>query len=124
MSSILIAGLGYVGEALADRLHDSGTAVIGLTRTAETAEPLDKAKPYPVHPCDISEARAVDALHEKYPSFQTIVHCAASGRGEGAGTYARVYLEGVRNLLATFAPETLLFTSSTSVYAQCGGEEV
>ena len=39
-------------------------------------------------------------------------------------SYRQVYLSGVRNLLDRFLGATLLFTSSTSVYAQTDGEWV
>jgi len=52
-----------------------------------------------------------------------ILHCASSGRG-GPDAYRSVYLEGCRNLLHTFPESPLLFTSSTSVYAQTDGSEV
>jgi nucleoside-diphosphate-sugar epimerase len=55
------------------------------------------------------------------PDF--IVHCAASGRG-GAEAYRHVYVNGCRNLTETFPGVPLLFTSSTSVYAQTDGSVV
>ena len=72
--------------------------------------------------CDISDRVSVEARAALGP-FDAIVHCASSGRG-GAEEYRRVYLEGARNLSAVFAPAPLLFTSSTSVYAQTDGEWV
>jgi nucleoside-diphosphate-sugar epimerase len=55
--------------------------------------------------------------------FEAVIHCASSGRG-GADAYRSVYLGGARNLVATLAPRLLLFTSSTSVYAQNTGDWV
>lgn len=52
-----------------------------------------------------------------------MVHCASSGRG-GAEEYRRVYLEGARNLAEELEPGIFVFASSTSVYAQTGGEWV
>ena len=48
---------------------------------------------------------------------------ASSGGGE-AEKYRRIYLGGARNLLHAFPRARLLFTSSTSVYAQQQGEIV
>src|SRR5438093_2280451 len=55
--------------------------------------------------------------------FDPVIHCASSRRG-GAETYRQVYLDGARNLLETFPGSKLLFTSSTSVYAQSDGSWV
>ncbi len=54
---------------------------------------------------------------------QVVIHCASSGGG-GADAYRQVYLEGARHLAAAFPKALLLFTSSTSVYAQREGEWV
>jgi nucleoside-diphosphate-sugar epimerase len=51
------------------------------------------------------------------------MHCASSSGGD-AEMYRQVYLDGVRNLLEMFPGSKLLFTSSTSVYAQCDGSWV
>lgn len=55
--------------------------------------------------------------------FQAVIHSASSGGGDAA-MYRRVYLEGVRNLQSRFPEARILFTSSTSVYAQDDGEWV
>ena len=49
-----------------------------------------------------------------------VLFSASSGRG-GAERYRAVYLEGARNLAAVFAGARLLYTGSTSVYAQTDG---
>ncbi|MEP6955677.1 MAG: hypothetical protein ABI883_02540, partial [Chthoniobacterales bacterium] len=52
-----------------------------------------------------------------------VVQCASS-RGGGAEDYRRIYLESAAHLAAVFPQARLLFTSSTSVYAQTEGEWV
>jgi nucleoside-diphosphate-sugar epimerase len=52
--------------------------------------------------------------------FDAVVHCASSGGGD-AEVYRQVYVNGVRNLLEIFPRSKVLFTSSTSVYAQHDG---
>ncbi len=69
--------------------------------------------------CDVGDPAAVAQL----PPADFIVHCAASGRG-GAEAYQHVYVDGCRNLLEKFPGAPLLFTSSTSVYAQTDGSVV
>jgi nucleoside-diphosphate-sugar epimerase len=55
--------------------------------------------------------------------FDAIIHCASS-RGGDAQAYRELYLNGARNLLEAFAGTKILFTSSTSVYAQRDGSWV
>jgi nucleoside-diphosphate-sugar epimerase len=116
---VLIAGCGYVGAATADLFHAAHWEVEGWTRSPESALRL-AGKPYPVRAVDIAERNAVQAAAS---AFDAVIHCASSG-GRGADGYRRVYLAGARNLLAALQPRTFVYTSSTSVYAQAGGEWV
>ena len=119
---VFIAGCGFVGLATARLFHSAGWEVIGGTHSRESAEALS-GEPFRVVPCDISDRDAVTPLGRELGSVDAVIHCASSGRG-GAESYQRVYLEGVRNLSGALSPRTLLFTSSSSVYAQVGGEVV
>jgi nucleoside-diphosphate-sugar epimerase len=119
MPRILIAGCGYVGQAAADLFHAAGWAVEGWTRSVESAATL-AAKPYLVRDVDISEPAEVAKC---VGTFDAMIYCASS-RGGDAGTYRRIYLDGARNLIERFPGSKLLFTSSTSVYAQCDGSWV
>jgi len=119
MPRVLIAGCGYIGQAAADLLHAAGWVVEGWTRSAESAASLS-AKPYPVRGVDVSQ---LDRVAECAGTFDAVVHCASSSGGD-AEKYRRVYLYGARNLLETFRGSKLLFTSSTSVYAQRDGSWV
>jgi nucleoside-diphosphate-sugar epimerase len=113
MPRILIAGCGYVGQAAADLFYARGWAVQGWTRSAESAASLS-GKPYAVRNVDVSRRAEVAECAE---TFDAVIHCASSSGGD-ADMYGEVYLGGVRNLLETFPGSKLLFTSSTSVYAQ------
>ena len=119
MPRILIAGCGYVGQATADLFHERGWEVEGWTASAESAGQL-AIKPYAVRAVDITNPAAVLAAHGQ---FDVVVQCASTRGGE-AGEYRRVYLDGARNLLHAFPTARLIFTSSTSVYAQRQGEVV
>jgi nucleoside-diphosphate-sugar epimerase len=119
MPRILIAGCGYVGQAVADLFHAAGWTVEGWTHSAESAARLS-ANPYPVRGVDVSRRTQVA---EHGGMFDAVIHCASS-RGGDAETYRQVYLDGARNLLETFPGSKLLFTSSTSVYAQSDGSWV
>jgi len=119
MPRILISGCGYVGQAAADLFYARGWAVQGWTRSAESAASLS-GKPYAVRNVDVSRRTEVAECAE---TFDAVIHCASSSGGD-AEMYGQVYLGGARNLLETFPGSKLLFTSSTSVYAQRDGSWV
>jgi nucleoside-diphosphate-sugar epimerase len=116
---ILIAGCGYVGEATADLFHNAGWEVEGWTASAESAVKLS-GKAYPIAAVDLAMRDEVSA---RAKDFDAVIQCAST-RGGDVDRYRRVYLQGARNLLETFARSTIVFTSSTSVYAQRNGEWV
>ncbi len=119
MPRILIAGCGYVGEAAADLFYERDWEVEGWTASAQSAEGLS-TKPYRIRAVDIANVAAVSAGHHE---FDVVLQCASS-RGGDAEKYRRVYLEGARNLIQAVPTAALLFTSSTSVYAQNQGDVV
>jgi len=119
MPRILIAGCGYVGRVTADLFYAAGWAVEGWTHSAESAEKLS-AKPYSVGAVDIADKAQVGACDV---TFDAIIQCVSSSGGD-ADTYRHVYFNGARNLLDRFSGSKMLFTSSTSVYAQRGGSWV
>jgi nucleoside-diphosphate-sugar epimerase len=115
MPRALIAGCGYVGEAAANRFHELGWEVEGWTASVESAAKLSN-RPYPVRAIDVTNFVASE-------SFDVVIHCVSS-RGGDENEYRRLYFEGAQNLLCAFPTATLLFTSSTSVYAQTGSSLV
>ena len=119
MPRILIAGCGYVGQATADLFHSAGWDVEGWSASKKSATALS-AKPYPICQVDISNR---DQVAERLGTFDAVVHCASS-RGGGVESYRQIYLNGAPNLLDRFDGTKMLFTSSTSVYAQCDGSWV
>lgn len=113
MSSLLIAGSGYLGSAI-QPLALSTHEVYALSKTGGEGTIA----------CDLSSPEEVHELAQKTnESITHIVHCASSGRG-GADAYRAVFLDGTRNLLRTFPKAKLLFVSSTSVYGQTDGSTV
>ena len=119
MTRVLIAGCGYLGQAVADLLFADNWEVEGWTMSAESAKQLS-TKPYPVLAFDISQEEQV---RSQKGDFDAVIH-SASTRGGDADFYRRVYLDGTRNLLERFEGSRILFTSSTSVYSQADGEWV
>lgn len=106
---LLLVGHGYLGRAIAERFCEAGWEVVAVSLSGDDGSLA----------CDVSDGFAVEML----PDADAVVHCAASGRG-GAEAYQRVYVDGCRNLVARFPGVPVLFTSSTSVYAQVDGSVV
>lgn len=121
--TFLIAGCGYLGMALASLLREFGIHPLCLTRSSEGASKLS-VDGCTARAVDITSADACSTLAQEFPALQTVVHCAASGRGAAETEYAAVYDGGCKNLLNAFPQAQLLFTSSTSVYPQIDGSVV
>ena len=116
---VLIAGCGYVGSALALRLAEEGHAVTTLQRSQRELGP------------GISAVRADlvsgEGLEQIAGEFDTVYYTV------GADTFSEqayrdAYVVGLRNLVAGLAAKgvrpRVIYTSSTGVYAQDGGEWV
>lgn len=117
--SVLVVGCGDVGGRLATQLLAGGWSVSGLRRNVG-------ALPEGVG------AIAADLEQRQVPanwplvSPDYLVYCVAASQHDEAG-YRSAYVEGLRNVLAWLAergqkPRRLLFVSSSSVFAQQGGE--
>ncbi|TLD70260.1 DUF1731 domain-containing protein [Phragmitibacter flavus] len=120
----LLIGCGYIGERVADLLHQSGHSLAAVTHSQESAAKLRSTKPYPILTSDVSNHVNLQHLATQLPDAPTkILHCASSNRG-GPSQYQRVFVHGCQNLIKTFPDAHLLFTSSTSVYPQLDGSEV
>jgi nucleoside-diphosphate-sugar epimerase len=109
MNRMLVIGAGFLGAELIRQEKKHGREVIGVSLAGGGDELA----------CDVSDAAAVASL----PDAELIVHCAASGRG-GEEAYRKVYRDGCQNLIKRFPDARLIFTSSSSVYAQANGELV
>lgn len=112
---LLVAGCGFLGSAIARILAREGWEVTGLTHAVESAAAL-AGEPYRVAAADLTAPESLASLGP----FDAVVHAASSRRG-GPEEYRRIYVEGLRNLLAVFTPRRVIFISSTSVYAQTDG---
>jgi nucleoside-diphosphate-sugar epimerase len=119
MRRILIAGCGYVGEATADLFHSAGWNVEGWVHSKESAARLS-IKPYSIRVVDVSQHGEVA---NRAGAFDAVIHCASS-RGGDAEAYRQIYSNGARHLLDIFPKAKIMFTSSTSVYAQRDGSWV
>ncbi len=117
MATVLIAGCGYVGCAVATELVAAGHEVFGLRRRVERLPP--GVRPIAA---DLAERASLGAL----PPATHLVYAASAGaRTERA--YERAYVKGLENVLAALGDERLervVFTSSTAVYGQSDGRWV
>jgi nucleoside-diphosphate-sugar epimerase len=115
----LVAGAGYVGSALAERLVAAGHEVLVLRRSDAPPPPGARA-----FRADLAAPETLAALPEVELAFYT---AAADERSDEA--YRRAYVDGLARLVERLArqhapPRRLLFTSSTAVYAQQASEWV
>jgi len=120
MSRVLIAGCGYVGGALAERLLVDGCQVWGLRRSVG-------ALPRGVRRL-VGDLTRPGALVDLPVGVDYAIYAAgAKVRDEAA--YRATYLDGLGNLLRALSdmgerPRRVFFTSSTAVYGQKRGEWV
>lgn len=117
---VLICGCGYVGLAVGARLSALGHEVFGVRRSA--ADSLLVAAGITLLRADLARPDDVRSLPGPY---EWIVNVTSSAQG-GETAYRSAYLEGTRNLIQVFGSSScrLVYTSSTSVYAQTEGEWV
>jgi len=115
--SVLIAGCGFVGLPLARNFVSSGWETHAITVSATSAATL-REEPFHAYRVDITHRTSVKKLAGL--SFDAIIHCASSGRGEAA-EYEAVFFAGTQNLMAGLRFGRFIFTSSTSVYSQTNG---
>jgi nucleoside-diphosphate-sugar epimerase len=116
--SVLIAGCGYVGTALGERLVELGHEVWALRRDPSALpDSFNKVAADLAEPADCARLpRQIDV----------VVYTASAGESSDAA-YERAYVRGLSNLLSVLDPRAIqhvFFTSSTAVYAQADGEWV
>ncbi len=112
--SVLIAGRGYIGTALAEKLKSLGWDVDGICRSVKNSPSLFN----PIYQ-DLTQSFK---LSKKY----SYIFYLASADSHDAKSYDQAYRIGVLNLLNALTsfskPKRFVFVSSTSVYSQCDGE--
>jgi nucleoside-diphosphate-sugar epimerase len=119
---VAVLGCGYLGLELARQLapaHD----VVGVRRSEAGVAAVRETGATGVR-ADVTDA---DAL-EQVPDVDTLVFAASSG-GRGAEAAREVYVDGLRTAVDAFAdretpPGRLVYTSSTGVYGDHGGDWV
>jgi len=117
---VLIAGCGYVGIALGERLLRDGVQAIGMRRNVGALpEALDGVS------ADLTDVTSFSAIPAK---ITDVVITASPGGGDDA-SYVTAYVRGPEDLLAFLAERgdpvaRVLLTTSTGVYAQTDGSWV
>ena len=121
MARVLIAGCGYVGNALGELLVEDGAVVWGLRRHPASLPPRLRAIE-----ADLSAQRTLEALPR---DLDFVFYTAAPSVGAEEIHYRHAYIDGLRNLLTSLeerkqSPKRIFFTSSTSVFGQNDGSVV
>ncbi|WP_129114863.1 SDR family oxidoreductase [Halegenticoccus tardaugens] len=120
---VVVLGCGYVGLELGRRLADEGHDVTGVRRSdaglwAVAEAGLDAVRADVTEPASLAEV----------PNADWLVFAASSG-GRGADAARSVFVDGLRTAIDEFAsradpPDRLVYTSSTGVYGDHGGDWV
>lgn len=120
---VAILGCGYVGLELGRQLLESGHEVVGVRRSESGVEAIREAGLEAVQ-ADLTDPGSLASI----PDADAVVFAASSG-GRGVANAREVYVSGMKNAIEEFAsranpPERLVYTSSTGVYGDHGGDWV
>lgn len=116
---VAILGCGYVGTCLARQLSDEGHSVTAVRRSWED----------PIEGADCREADVTDESDlVSLPDVDWLVFSASTGGG-GPEAARALYVDGLETVLLHYAdreepPDRLVYTSSTGVYGDHGGDWV
>ncbi|WP_276281077.1 SDR family oxidoreductase [Halorussus caseinilyticus] len=121
--NVAILGCGYVGLELGRQLTEAGHRAVGVRRSDDGLAAVEAAG-FEAVQADVTDADSLDAV----PDADALVFAASSG-GRDAAAAREVYVEGLRTAIDHFgaredSPERLVYTSSTGVYGDHGGDWV
>ncbi|MEF8856067.1 MAG: SDR family oxidoreductase [Haloplanus sp.] len=120
---VAILGCGYVGLELGRQLTEAGHDVIGVRRSDEGLDAIAAAG-FDAVRADVTDAASLSAV----PDVDWLVYAASAG-GRGVEAARTAYVDGLRTVAETFGtrgspPDRLVYTSSTGVYGDHGGDWV
>ncbi|WP_255191780.1 SDR family oxidoreductase [Natronobeatus ordinarius] len=120
---VAILGCGYVGLELGRQLLEAGHEPIGVRRSRAGLEAIE-ASGFEGVRADVTEPSSLEAV----PGADAVVFAASSG-GREAERAREVYVDGLETAIEAFGtreepPERLVYTSSTGVYGDHGGDWV
>ncbi|WP_158057585.1 SDR family oxidoreductase [Halorussus halophilus] len=121
--NVVILGCGYVGLELGRQLTDAGHRAVGVRRSSDGIDAIEDAG-FDAVQADVTDADSLEAV----PDADHVVFAASSG-GRDAAAAREVYVEGLRTAIEAFgvrenSPERFVYTSSTGVYGDHGGDWV
>ena len=119
-SAVLIAGCGFVGLPLARKFLHEQWETHAITGSESSLDRL-RAESFHLHRLDLRHGASF--RHLPRHSFDVVIHCASSGRGN-VDQYLGVFFHGTQNILRYLEYQHLIFCSSTSVYPQVDGSWV
>lgn len=120
---VAILGCGYIGLELGRQLTARGHEAWGIRRSAEGREAIEEAG-FEAIRADLTDSEDL----ARVPDADALVFAASSG-GRGADEAREIYVDGLRTVIEHFSareepPERLVYTSSTGVYGDHGGDWV
>jgi len=122
MGRLAVLGCGYVGLELARQLTDS-REVVGVRRSAAGIEAIEAAGATGVQ-ADLTDRETLEAV----PDAETVVFAASAG-GRSPQAARETYVDAQRTAIEAFgererSPDRYIYTSSTGVYGDHGGNWV
>jgi len=120
---VAILGCGYVGLELGRQLTAAGHDVIGVRRSDEGLDAIEAAG-FDAVRADATDAESLSAV----PDVEWLVYAASAG-GRSVEAARVAYVDGLRTAVEAFdarpsSPDRLVYTSSTGVYGDHGGDWV
>jgi nucleoside-diphosphate-sugar epimerase len=120
---VAILGCGYVGLELGRQLAERGHRLIGVRRSDDGLAAIEEAG-FEAVQADVTEPSSLGEV----PDADALVFAASAG-GRDAAAAREVYVEGLRTAIEHFGarddpPDRLVYTGSTGVYGDHGGEWV
>jgi nucleoside-diphosphate-sugar epimerase len=120
---VAILGCGYVGLELGRQLAERGHRPVGVRRSDEGLTAIEKAG-FEAIRADVTDPDSLDTV----PDADAIVFAASAG-GRDADAAHEVYVEGLRTAVEHFGartdpPDRLVYTGSTGIYGDHGGDWV
>jgi len=119
---VAVIGAGFLGRAIADEARGGGWTVCPVVRSESSVAKLRKEYP---------EARAADAVGpgfwtEDAPECEAMVWCIAPSQNQEDGDFERIHRQGAVQAAAWAGKRKIpyVYISSTSVYAESGGDWV
>jgi nucleoside-diphosphate-sugar epimerase len=115
MAKLLIAGGGYLGQALAERVLALGNRDVSVLRRSKVDWPGVTGIQ-----ADLLQPESLKVLRD----VEEMVYCASADASDEA-SYRKIYQDGLRNLVQVVQAQggyrRLVYISSTSVYAEANG---